>query len=798
VTPRRRDLVAVLALLAVVVVYLSPALRDGGTFAPFDLANQLSGLTSNLSPAIHNHLDGDIATQVVPWYTLDWRLVHAGQFPLWNGYEALGMPQFLNFESSVLSLPDLVGYLVPVRDAYLVVVAVKLALAGTGTYLFARVLGLRPSAAFLAGTTFMLSGPFAGWLGWSLADVMAWSGFVAAFTVLAYRHGARLRYVVLLAIAVAFSVYGGFPEANVLLIGAGAVAGFVFAAGRLVTRRPLAGAGLGRVAAGAVAGVALSAPLWLPGAQVLQAAARAAETPVPGLGLHALVVDIFPGWYGLPTSSTPGFGPVNYYESVGYVGIAALVLVIAAVVVLWRDPRVLGLAAAGAACVVAVYGVAGVHPVQSLASSIGASSLGVDRARLVLAFVLAVLAGFGLDATITALRPRARRASLHGRPLPPVVQPPVVEGPAVVSDARWSRRFGDVLLGTALAVAVLTAALAIVGVTSNLPPADHRARVDALLWPCVVAGGTVAVAAVVWVATRTREARRRRVLHLGVLAALIGAQAAYLGWASGGLNSYSHTFFPSTAATDSYTAAVGDSLVGIDGNNPTDVRSWAGVGFYPNVNMGYEVRQFTGHDPVLPAAYLDWPGSPPASTSTVNVFAPDIDSATEARLYGIGYILASVRLPPPPGTVPVTTFAGVRLYRVPDASQVAFAADAPAGARVERVAQGTDRSLTAVVDTPAAATLVLHITDLPGWHVTSDGTDLRVRPDGNLMQQVTVPAGHHTLQIWYWPGRLTTGIWLAAAATLLLVLWAGGAAGARHLRRRSADRQDPEIEEVAA
>ena len=777
--PAARDALGVLVILVAVCVYLSPALRHGGTFAPFDLAAHLSGLTASIAGPVHNRLDGDIVTQMVPWHTLDWRLVHAGQFPLWNDYEALGMPQFLNFESGVLSLPTVLSYLVPLRLAMLAAVAVKFALAGTGTYLFARVAGVRPPAAVFGGLTYMFSGPFSAWVGWSMDDVFALAGFVAAFALLSYR-SRNPGYVVLLAVAVAFSVYAGFPEANILIAGAFAVAAAAGVAVVLAGRRKVGLPGAGRVAGGLLAGAGLSAPLWLPGLQIVQGAERLTEAAPRALGLHMLVVDLVPGYYGVPLNQTPAFGPVNYYESVGYVGLFALALAVTAVATMWRRPVVAGLAATAVVLVLTVYGVAGFDPVHKLASAVGAGSVGLGRSRTVLALVLAVLAAFGFEAVWAAMTPRPRLPGEQGR----VARPdPPLEGPAIASDTAWARRVGDVLLGTALALAALVGLAAALGVARHLPADQHQARVAALLWPCVAAGGAIAAGALVWAATRTARARPRPLLVGAVTIVLLGGQTLYLVGTSAAFNSYSHEFFPSTPATRTYASAVGDGLVGMHGGNVGDVRAFTGLGFYPEVNIGYGVRQFAAHDPLIPSGYFDWPGSLPPPDPSVNIVVPDISSAAQARQYGIDFILAPTRAAAPPGTTFAAGFAGMALYRVPGASLVAFAAYAP-GEHVGPVSHPDDRTFTATVDAPAQAVLVLHLTAVPGWHVTADGRALAVTVDG-VMEQVTVPAGHHALRIWYWPDRLSVGILIAAVSAVLLGSWAVVAAGLA-ARRRSA------------
>ena len=255
---RRGDLLALVgARRGRRAAFLAPALVDGGTFGPFDYGTTLTSLGTGLYPHIHNLSNGDALSQMISWNTLDWRSIHSGHFPLWNDYSGLGMPEFLNFESSVLSLPDLLSYLAPLRDAFLVVVFVKFALAGTGAYVFARVVGVRIPAALFAGVTFMFSGAFANWITWPLADVVAWTGWIAALAVVAYRSRRKLP-VVGLAVVVAFSVYGGFPEANVMLVFVlGTFFAVAAAAAWICGRRPSL-SGMLRATAGVVAGVALS------------------------------------------------------------------------------------------------------------------------------------------------------------------------------------------------------------------------------------------------------------------------------------------------------------------------------------------------------------------------------------------------------------------------------------------------------------------------------------------------------------------------------------------------------------
>ena len=265
-TRRRSDVFGIGWIAVLAGVYLSPALVDGWSFGPQPAASLLIPIQAHSIPPVSDN--GDVVTQGLAWYLTNWRLVRAGHFPLWNDLSGTGLPHFLNFESAVLALPSLVGYLAPASVSYLVTVFVKMLIAGTGAYVACRLLGARPIAAALGGTVTMLSGSFTAWLGWAITGPVAWCGWIMVGVIIAYRHR-RLAGVVILAVASAFSIYGGMPEMYALItIGLGATL-VVTGAAKLATRQPISWGGLGRIAGGLAAGAALSAPLWLPGLAVV-------------------------------------------------------------------------------------------------------------------------------------------------------------------------------------------------------------------------------------------------------------------------------------------------------------------------------------------------------------------------------------------------------------------------------------------------------------------------------------------------------------------------------------------------
>jgi uncharacterized membrane protein YfhO len=87
-----------------------------------------------------------------------------------------------------------------------------------------------------------------------------------------------------------------------------------------------------------------------------------------------------------------------------------------------------------------------------------------------------------------------------------------------------------------------------------------------------------------------------------------------------------------------------------------------------------------------------------------------------------------------------------------------------------------------VTDTAAPQELRLRVTALPGWHATVDGRPLDLeRWDTGVMLEARVPAGHHVVELHYWPELFTVGI--AAAAAVLVGFAAAGAGVALSARR---------------
>jgi hypothetical protein len=747
------DLIGVLWVLAAPVAMLAPALVHGLHIGPFDLLTQY-GVQAKSGVILHRFDNVDQLDAMIPWTMLSWTEVHHGVLPLWNPYNGVGMPLAFNWQSAPFGVPNLISYLVPLQYAYTVSVLAMLMIAGTGAYLAGRVLKLGVLASAMAGAVFELSGPITGWLGFPLTTVMAWAGwlFALALLIIAGRH--RVRDVALFAVVFACAIYGGQPEAMVVLVITLAIVLVIIIplrARSATSPRPIVRP-VGDLAVATVAGAALAAPLALPGLQLVSLSVRQAASGINALAAHEIAYVIFQGYDGLPIAGSYPFGGTYFYnQTAAYVGVIAVVLAVVAVGVRWRRPEVVALATATAAMLALTF-VPGVASTLDKLPGVG----GVNwlRSLMTMAFGFAVLAGVGLDALVRG----AREARIR----------------------RWA--------GGGFLVAALGLASWWLFDRGHIVPGLVTLRDRSFIWP------TVDVVVGLLVVTALCLAERRRRHHPAPHGGPSGARAPWVraGWWAGltlltfetvflviagaPLVSSSPQGMTTSPAVATLQRAVGTSTVGFGGT-----RICQNLGILPNVNDVYGVHELGVYDPIIPKAYYSaWkdqtgqPGGIPA----FNEFCPVVTTAAVARRWGVSYVLEPRGAPGPVGGVFDTRVGDEDLYRIPGAARATLTPVLRGGRLPSPTATGTPLAVVSTnpakwnitTDASTPQVLRLRLTDVPGWKATVDGHPLALEQYSGIMLQAVVPAGRHLVQLSYWPSTFTLGLLLAAiSATGLIV-----------------------------
>ncbi len=746
------------------VAVLIPALAHGTSIGPYDLLSTV-GLSARSGVTVHSTGTVDQIAFMIPSSVQTWTQVHHAQLPLWNPYNVLGTPLAFNWQSATFGLTSLVGYLVPMHLAYTVGIVLSILIAGTGAYVFGRVLGLSIIACAFTGTIFELSGPFVGWLGWPMAADIAWAGWLFALAILILRGHRRVRHIIGFALVLMFAIYAGHPETLFLMISCLVAFILVFLGLRVRWLKeestPIVRPLVDLVLAFA-AGFALAAPLLLPGLQILHGSLDAQlKGTATGVPVKDLVNVLLQGYDGLPVAGNHWFGGHGIYSySAAYVGVIGVVLAGMGIVIRRGRPEVIALVIAGLGVSVIGFDV-GIGSILDKFPVIG--TIGWAYALLPMAFVAAVLAGVGADVLV---RSKGERTVL-----------------------AWS--------AGGFAAAGLLLALIWVGDRGHLNPTDASIRAHSFVWPAVATVvGLVVIGALV-LHSRRRQAVRKTAAGLdasgwGALA-LLACETAFLLTAGMPLFSSASNIPQPTPAEATLQQVVGSSVVGVGSGScgpGASLGHAASPGIIPDFNAVYGVHEFVDYDPVLPFAYLkswraaDGPELPPRSGLR---YCPNVTTASLARLYGISYVVEDKGTAGPAGGVFVRSLGDEDLYRIPGAS-VATLTPLTGNSLPATTATGSSvavvhpNSRTWHMETHASTPQVLRLrlTNVPGWHATIDGHPLKLLPYAGVMLQARVPPGHHIIVLTYWPGAFTAGLVIAGLAALVLIVAAVVARRQRH------------------
>ena len=624
-----------------------------------------------------------------------------------------------------------------------------LVIAGTGVYVLGKVLRLGMLGCMTAAIAFELSGAFMANIGWPLASVWSWGGWVFAAMILVLRGKKRPRAIVFLAVVIAFAIYAGNPEDLALF----ALSAAIFALAMLLlpgartrrvgSRRPAhrRPRGFGdRWRRPGCAAHPAGAPTRRSGSN------RSAVGPdlfPKGPASRELVHLIFQGFDGLPLLHSQWFGLSAYEVTSAYVGVIVLVLAATALVVRWRKPEVRSFGLMAVATGLLVFA----PPLVSFLDSAGARIYWIF-AMTPMVLAIAVLSGIGMDVVVKSY------------------------------SERHVRRVLGIGFG---AMAVLLGIVWLVG-RRGLTQSQINIRSHSFIWPAVeVVVGLIVVWALSRAAVRARSQTTPSAIGAGSVAGslLLLVTTGFLVVSGAPILSSSPKYPTSTPAVATLQRTVGNSIVGM-GTSPAYP---AFLGVMVNANLLYNVQEFTAYDPLTPRAYFSLYGTPTSVLDEfVDILSPAITSTRAARLYGISYLLEPSGVPGPDGSDFVRKVGGEDLYRVPGAAAATLVALRPDGSLPGMYTIGAPVKVTH--PSPSAWTmgtrsadpsvLRLRLTNVPGWQATIDGKPVGVSSFARTMLQVRVPAGRHVVALRYWPKTFSLGIVLAlcavvALATLLVV-----------------------------
>lgn len=696
------------------------------------------------------------------------RQLRARHLPSWTQYIGAGEPLLATQQNAALFPLSWPAFVFPFWQSLEWIVLLKLLLAGLGTVVLLRRLGLRTPAALFGGLAFGLSLYMVDWVDhphvnayllipWALwaADRLAWSASVGDASLLALFSGLAL--------------LGGQPESAFLLTLI--VVPWFFVRGP--TRRAL---GLG--AAAALTALALGALMLIPFAELAAHATGLARGGASQGGSRNLLLSFFmPELWGRPDKYEIVGGPSTYFERTAYFGALPLMFAVGGLVA--RRPRgaqlyfaIAGLLALGLVVHVPLY--------TKLVTGLPVfREVQLGRALAICAFCGAVLGAYGFDALLAGER-RTRLRLLAGVAAAGLV--PVV----------WVAGHGDL-------VDQLGRAWHQLPVMSSTPAFRPALQMGAgVRWILLAAAGVALTALVAW---RPRVALGAAVVALAITAVdLVSLGRGFnpttpIAWADP----------PPSQAVRFLGAHLGHARVA---GGPADLG--------PNVAERFQLRDPRLHEqPVIERRRLLW-DAVGGEGYLQRVWLGSAGART-ADIFGVRYaFIVSLAQKPPAGWKKTPVLYLLERARPRPRAFVAYgwkpAAGMDSALQIVKtrsdggdqrapVIEGAPQPPAAGAGAPTPATfvrdddrhvtltanarkpgwLVLDDTYYPGWHATVDGRPVKIHAANVAFRAVPVPAGRHTIDFDYSPASVRWGLILS-----LLALAAIAAGLTRAVRSRSA------------
>jgi len=341
----------------------------------------------------------DTLRQIYPWKTLSLSLLKEGSLPLWNPYNFSGAPLLANFQSAVFYPLNFFYFLFPQRVAWTILIIFQPLLAGFFTYLFGQEIGLRKKGALLAAIIFSFSGFMSVLLEYNIiGHTVLWLPLIGYLIERLIKKQTFERFFLLGLISAFPFLAGHLPSAGLIF-----AFEIIYVFFRLGTQKWVFKK---KINLGAKIGLLLLFSLGLAGlqlaptAELISHSARAAHDYrflVDKLLIQPkqLVMLLVPDFFGNPATHSYWLGD-TYVSKVTYVGLISLIFSLFASVFLWKNllVRFFTLTAAMIFLLITSW------PLTQFFYQFKIPFLSTSsptNAIFLMAFSLAILAGFGLD-----------------------------------------------------------------------------------------------------------------------------------------------------------------------------------------------------------------------------------------------------------------------------------------------------------------------------------------------------------------------------------------------------------------
>jgi len=179
-------------------------------FAPWSAYQQFASPVKNAAMP-------DVIGQMYPWRNLTISTWKIGQIPFWNPYSFAGTPHLANYQSAVLSITNLLFFVLPFTDGWSMSVLLQPLLAGIFMYLFTRKF-LNSYASIVSSVSFMFCGFLVTWMGYATLGYAVLYLPLALFALESFFQEGKSRFLVLLAVTIPLSFFSGHFQISIYFL----------------------------------------------------------------------------------------------------------------------------------------------------------------------------------------------------------------------------------------------------------------------------------------------------------------------------------------------------------------------------------------------------------------------------------------------------------------------------------------------------------------------------------------------------------------------------------------------------
>lgn len=122
-----------------------------GNYEPYKSDTNL-GLASGSVP--HKGQGGDVIRELYPWKHFSIESIKSGEFPLWDPYVFSGTPHFASLQSGTLYPVNVLFFVLPFVDAWIIYIILQYVFLMVFTYLYLRQIGLQKLSSIFGAVSF--------------------------------------------------------------------------------------------------------------------------------------------------------------------------------------------------------------------------------------------------------------------------------------------------------------------------------------------------------------------------------------------------------------------------------------------------------------------------------------------------------------------------------------------------------------------------------------------------------------------------------------------------------------------